>query len=104
MGGYRLTPKARGALQDILEYVDPRFGAAVADKVIDRLVAAFELVAGNPGAGHRREDLTQDDRIRFWSIGPTLIAYRASAHDSIEILLVERGERDWERILEEEDL
>ena len=103
-GRYRVTPKARAGLHDILEYVDTRFGASVADQVLDRLVAAFELVAGNPGAGHRREDLTQDDRIRFWSVGPTLIAYRSGSHDWIEILLVERGERDWEQILEEEDL
>jgi len=101
---YRLTRKAREGLHDILEYVDGHFGAPVADQVLDRLAAAFELVARNPGAGHRREDLTQDDRIRFWSVGPTLIAYRAGPHGSIEILLVERGERDWERILEEEGL
>ena len=64
MGGYRLTPKAREGLHDILGYVERRFGAPVADQVLDRLVAAFEFLAGNPGAGHRREDLTQDDRIR----------------------------------------
>ena len=104
MGGYRLTPKARDGLHDILEYVDSRFGASVADQVLDRIGAAFELLTGNPGAGHRREDLTDDSRIRFWSVGPTLIAYRSGSHDCIEILLVERGERDWERILEEEDL
>ena len=104
MGGYRLTPNAREGLHDILEYVNRRFGAPVADQVIERLVGAFEFVAANPGAGHRREDLTQDDRIRFWSVGPTLIAYRSGTHDWIEVLLVERGERDWERILEEEDL
>ena len=101
-GRYRLTPKARKGLQDILEYVDSRFGAAVSDQVLDRLVDAFELLAGNAGAGHRREDLTDDSRIRFWSVGPTLIAYRAASSDTIEILIVERGERDWERLLEED--
>ena len=62
MGGYRLTPKAREGLHDILEYVDSQFGASVADQVLDRLVAAFEVLAGNPAAGHRREDLTDDAR------------------------------------------
>ncbi len=104
MGGYRLTPKARDGLHDILGYVDSQFGGSVVDQVLDRLVGAFELLAGNPGAGHRREDLTQDDRIRFWSVGPTLIAYRAASSGAIEILIVERGERDWERLLDEEDL
>ena len=66
------------------------------------MIDAFELLAGNPGAGHRRDDLTDDSRIRFWSVGPTLIAYRAASSDAIEILTAERGERDWERFLEED--
>ena len=102
MGGYRLTPKARDGLHDTLEYVASQFGASVADQVLDRLVGAFELLAGNPRAGHRRDDLTHDDRIRFWSVGPTLIAYRAASSDAIEILIVERGERDWEKLLDED--
>jgi hypothetical protein len=39
---------------------------------------AFELLAALPDPGHRREDLTQDDEIRFWTVGPTLIAYRTT--------------------------
>lgn len=104
MASYRLTPKAREGFRDILAYVDKRFGAQVAERVLDRLVAAFEFIAESPGTGHRREDLTQDERIRFWSVGPTLIAYRPGSQDPVEILFVERGERDWERLLEEESL
>jgi plasmid stabilization system protein ParE len=99
---YKLTPKARGGLRRILAHVHDHFGARVAEEVLDRLVAAFELVAEHPLAGHRREDLTEDERIRFWSVGPTLIAYRLGSQDVVEILLVERGERDWERLLAEE--
>ena len=101
MARCRLTSKAREGLHHILEQVDARFGAPIAERVLDRLVDAFELLAANPNAGHRREDLTHDDRIRFWSVGPTLFAYRTGALDCIEILFIERGERDWERILEE---
>ena len=99
MASYRLTPKAREGLHGIVEYVVGRFGARAAEAALDRLIAAFELLAENPGAGHRRDELSQDERIRFWSVGPTLIAYRAGSQDLIEVLFVERGDRDWEQIL-----
>lgn len=99
MANYSLTPKARAGLRNILEYVDHQFGGRVAEQVLERLVAAFEFLAARPGAGHRREDLTGDERIRFWTVGPTLIAYRAGIQGIVEILLVERGERDWERLI-----
>ena len=99
MGSYRLTPKARDGLREILEYVEAHFGTTTAEEVLERLLSAFELLAANPGAGHRRDDLTDDMRIRFWSVGPTLIAYRDGSRDSVEVLIVERGERDWERLL-----
>lgn len=99
MAGYALTPYARTGLRSILEYVEREFGARVGERVLDKLVAAFELIADNPGIGHRREDLTTDEWIRFWAAGPTLIAYRTTT-DTIEILFIERGEKDWARLLE----
>jgi plasmid stabilization system protein ParE len=95
---YRLTPKARQGLAEILEYVSREFGTDAAEAVLDRLVAAFELIAGQPGIGHAREDLTENGTVRFWSVPPTLIAYRAHA-DFVEVLIVERGERDWIQLL-----
>jgi plasmid stabilization system protein ParE len=59
---------------------------------------ALELLAAQPGSGHFRSDLTSDRTIRFWSVGPTLIAYRVRP-GRIEILLIERGDRDWRRLL-----
>jgi plasmid stabilization system protein ParE len=99
---YEFTRRARIGFRNILEYVEARFGPRVAGRVLDELVAAFELLVESPGIGHQRDDLTKDERIRFWSVGPTLIAYRATA-DSIEILFVERGERDWEQLLDVAD-
>ena len=101
MASYRLTPRARDGLRDILDYVDTEFGHAVAERVLDRLVDAFAMLGANPGVGHRRDDLTSNDRVRFWSVGPTLIAYRAADGAAVEILIVERGERDWERLLKD---
>jgi plasmid stabilization system protein ParE len=98
--GYRLTPKARDGFRHIVFYVEDRFGLAIADRVVTDLERAFEWLADHPDVGHHREDLTRDERVRFWSVGPTLIAYRLGSQ-GVEALLVERGELDWERLLTE---
>lgn len=67
--------------------------------MLDKLEAAFEMLSENPGIGHRREDLTEQDQVKFWTVGPTLVAYRC-VPDVVEVLLVARGGRDWERLLE----
>jgi plasmid stabilization system protein ParE len=97
---YRLTPRAREGFHRVAFYVEENFGNAVADRVISNLVRAFELLAKNPGAGHQRHDLTRDQQVLFWPVGPTLIAYRP-APEGVEILFIERGEVDWERIMRE---
>jgi plasmid stabilization system protein ParE len=99
VAGYRLSPNAREGLQEILEYVEEQFGVDVADEVLEEMSAAFELIVESPRIGHHREDLTRDTCVRFWLVGPTLIAYRTGARDYVEILFVERAERDWEGIL-----
>ncbi len=101
MSGYRLTPHARTGFRCILDYVATASGPDVAGRVLRELEAAFEMLAERPGVGHAREDLTQDDRVRFWSVGPSLIAYRRAA-DGIDILVVERSERDWQLLLDAE--
>ncbi len=101
MTPYWLTPRARRGFKEILEYVERGFGPRVAEDVLDRLVSAFERVARNPGMGHVREEITNDRAVRFWSVGPTLIAYRAVG-GRVEILFIERGERDWKGLFHEE--
>lgn len=101
MAGYRLTPQARAGLRDILEYVEGRFGGRVAERVLDKLEAAFEQLAESPDIGHVREDITNNEHVRFWPVQPSLIAYR-SIGGVVEVLFVERCERDWEKLLERE--
>ena len=83
--GYVLTPRARIGLFGILDHVAHTFGERVASAVLDRLEHAFAMLAEHPGLGHTRADMTADERIRFWSVGPTLIAYR-SGPDALEEL------------------
>jgi plasmid stabilization system protein ParE len=91
---YRLTPRAAEGFRHITHYVDEHFGSVVAEPVVDEL-ERFEQLAANPGLGHRREDLTADETVRFWPAGPTLIAYRERP-SGLEVLFVERAERDWD--------
>ena len=85
-------------MRAILDYVEGRFGVGVAERVLTRLVAALALLAEHPGVGHRREDITKDEHVKFWSVGPTLIAYRV-VPSGLQVLFVERAERDWEKLL-----
>lgn len=96
--GYRLTPSARQGLERIVQEVEQRFGTVVAERVLDQAERALHRLASNPRIGHRREDLTHDEHVRFWNVGPTLIAYRRGS-TGIEILLIERGELDWKNEL-----
>lgn len=98
MTAYRFTPRAHDGFLRIVLYVHDRFGKEVAERVIDELESAFDLLATKPRIGHTREELTDDKNIRFWPVGPTLIAYRTQLK-YIEILFVERGESDWEHLL-----
>ena len=97
---YRLTPRARAGFHRVAAYVEENFGGVVAERVVGDLERAFERLAKNPGAGHARVDLTRDPRVLFWPVGPTLIAYRPDP-EGVQVLFVERGEVDWERIMRE---
>lgn len=101
MSGYRLTTRARTGLTNVIRQVERDFSPAVAERVLERLSRAFETVSENPSIGHVREELTRDVSVRFWSVGPTLVAYRQS-NTGVEILFVERGERDWPTLLEDD--
>ncbi len=64
-------------MADILKDVEARFGVEVAIEVLDRIGGAFELIAGAPQ-----------------------IAYQVGG-GGVEILFVERGEKDWAELTEE---
>jgi plasmid stabilization system protein ParE len=92
MNGYELTPHARDGLDQIIGSVAQAFGVRTAEKALDRLQEALDLLAENPSLGHIREDLTGREDVRLWSVPPTLLAYRLGDW-GVEIVLVERGAR-----------
>ena len=85
---------SRGAEQDLdqiwnyiaLDNID------AADRWIENLFDAFELLAQTPGMGHTRVDLTGFP-VLFWPVGAYLVVYRW--HDErLEIIAVTQGTRD----------
>ena len=98
MKSFVLTERARSGLSSIVEYVVERFDSDVAVATVGKIEAACRRLAETPGIGHVREDLTSDKSIRFWPVGPSLLAYQAT-DDGIVVLFIERGDKDWKRIL-----
>ncbi len=91
MAGYVLAPEALEDLQDIWDFIslDNVFAA---DEQINRLMEAFERLAGWPGMGHRRADMG-DRPIRFWPEGSYLIVYREESVP-LQIVAILHGARD----------
>ena len=63
MSQFVLTPAAEGDLK-IIEYLEGDNPNAVL-KVVDALDETMQRLAENPGLGHIRPDLTDED-VRFW--------------------------------------
>jgi plasmid stabilization system protein ParE len=63
-----------------------------ADGWVEKLFAAFDALARNPGIGHARQDLTSET-VRFWPVGAYLTVYRAETRP-IQIVAVVQGSRD----------
>lgn len=103
MSDYKLTPVARRGLRETYSYVKRAFGIDVAETVVEKIFDALQRLAANPGMGHSREDLIPARGVRFWSVGPTLIAYRRRG-ETVEVLLVERSNRDWPSLIHDLDL
>ncbi|MEM7204101.1 MAG: type II toxin-antitoxin system RelE/ParE family toxin [Planctomycetota bacterium] len=94
----RVTTNARHGMTEALDYVTEQFGAGARHRALDRIERAIAHLAAYPASGHCRSDLTQNPHVRFWQVSPLLIAYR-EADGQLEILFVERTERDWHALL-----
>jgi toxin ParE1/3/4 len=98
MRSYRLTPQAENDIDAVYEHVASD-NVTAAGRLLYRFREAFETLAAMPGLGHLREDLTEEP-LRFWSVGPYLIIYRAE-QEPLEILRVIHGSRDARALLDE---
>jgi plasmid stabilization system protein ParE len=91
MKEYVLSTEAELDLDDIWEYI-AQDSIDAADRWIGKLFDAFDALAGTPGMGHKREDLTAYP-VLFWPVGAYMIIYRAQSK-TIEIVAVTQGARD----------
>ncbi len=91
MNEYVLGAGAEFDLNEIWEFI-AEDNIDAADRWIGKLFDAFEILARNPGIGHRRDDLTAYP-ILFWPVGAYLILYRVQKK-LIEIVAVTQGARD----------
>lgn len=98
MSKFVLTPAAEGDLLKIVEYLEGDNPSAIL-KVVDALDDAMELLADNPGIGHLRPDLTDQD-VRFWPVFKYLVIYQPGTKP-LQIVRVLHGRRDVGRLLDE---
>ncbi|MBU2501651.1 type II toxin-antitoxin system RelE/ParE family toxin [bacterium] len=96
MPGYYLVPQARTDLREILNYI-AEDSIDAADRVLDRFLEVFELLAENPAMGHFREDLTTHP-VRFFPVYSYLVIYMSNT-SPVEIVRLLGGAQDVASIL-----
>ena len=96
MKRFSLTSKALRDLQDIWEFLS-KDSFDHADRCLEDFYAAFNQLAGMPGIGHRRPDLTGKD-VLFWKVHSFLVIYRRVS-DPLMVVAILHGKRDVRKIL-----
>jgi toxin ParE1/3/4 len=90
--GYILSPEAQQDIIDIRAFYMKEAGARVARYVLADITRGFRFLAGTPGAGHSRTELT-DEPVKFWPVFSYLIVYDPATRP-IGIARVLHGSRD----------
>ena len=88
-----LTDRARADLAEIAENVHDAAGPITGERVVHAFRSAFMVLARQPRAGHRRDDLSYDPLVLFWPVHAWLIAYVQHA-DHVVVLAVVHGARN----------
>jgi plasmid stabilization system protein ParE len=86
-------------LLEIADYVTNRNPDA-ADRLVERLHGACQILDRRPALGHVRQDLAPGrDDIRFLPVGRYLIVYQVRK-EGIQVVRILSGQRDVARLLE----
>jgi toxin ParE1/3/4 len=94
---YVLAPQAGLDLVEIWRYIKEQTSLTMADRVESAILEKIAFLAGTPGAGHRRKDLTDED-VKFFSVYSYLIVFRPTTKP-LQIVSILHGRRDLEQIL-----
>jgi plasmid stabilization system protein ParE len=93
---YRLSEDAQNDLDDIRRYLTEEGGARLARHVLKEIRRAMSFLAETAGAGHSREDLT-DEPVKFWSVFSYMIVYDPAARP-MGVARVLHGSMDLEKL------
>jgi len=96
-GRYVVAPQAAQDLYEIWLHIGELSSVATADRVESNIRRKLAVLAGTPGAGHSRKDLT-DQNVKFFSVYSYLIVYRPET-DPLQIVAILHGGRDVEHVL-----
>jgi toxin ParE1/3/4 len=94
---YVLAPQAALDLVEIWRYIKEQTNLTIADRVESAILEKIGFLAGTPGAGHSRKDLTEEN-VKFFSVYSYLIVYRPETKP-LQIVSILHGRRDLEQIL-----
>jgi toxin ParE1/3/4 len=96
-GRYVLAPEAALDLVQIWRYIKKQSSVVVADRVESAIRDKIVFLAGSPGAGHWRKNLT-DEPVKFFPVYSYLIIYRPDTKP-LQVVFILHGRRDVEQIL-----
>lgn len=94
---YVLAPQAALDLVEIWRYIKEQTSVTIADRVESAIRERMCFLAGTPGAGHSRKDLTNEE-VKFFPVYSYLIVYRPETKP-LQIASILHGRRDVEQIL-----
>jgi antitoxin ParD1/3/4/toxin ParE1/3/4 len=94
---YVLAPEAALDLVQIWRYIAKQSSVEIADHVESVIRDKIVFLATNPGAGHWRKNLT-DEEVKFFPVYSYLIVYRPDTVP-LQIVSILRGRRDVEQLL-----
>jgi plasmid stabilization system protein ParE len=95
--GYVLAPEAARDLVQIWAYIKENAGLEMADRVESGILEKILYLAGSPGGGHWRRDLT-DEPVKFFPIYSYLVVYRPETKP-LQVVAIIHGRRDAEQLL-----
>lgn len=97
-----VTGDAEDDLNEILDYLNEKAGALVAEEYGRKFLTSIERLAEFPGIGAKREALGPNARIGV--VPPYILIYDyASAEDTLTLLRILHGKRDITRRIVRDD-
>jgi plasmid stabilization system protein ParE len=94
---YILSPDAALDIVQIWRFIKANVSVEMADRVESEVREKMVYLAGRPGAGHWRKDLT-DQPVRFFPIYSYLVVYRPETKP-LQVVAILHGRRDMEQLL-----